>query len=97
MRPPRRHFPRGLSGTPAWGGERAYRVASGRTGVQAKAVIPLRARKKHNRPKQASTEAPRTWVADRTFDFGRNERHSNGLVFTICFVSDCHSQAAKRS
>ena len=24
MRPPRRHFPRGLSGTPAWGGKRAY-------------------------------------------------------------------------
>jgi hypothetical protein len=59
------------------GGERAYRVASGRTGVQAKAVIPWReksitARSRH-RPKP-----PRTWVADRTFDLGRNERHSNG-------------------
>jgi hypothetical protein len=51
----------------------------------------ITARSKH-RPKP-----PRTWVGDRTFDLGRNECHSNGLVFSICFVSDCHGEKVMNS
>ena len=43
-------------------------VASGSTGVRAIAVVPLRARKWHCCPKQASTEAPAErydgWISD---------------------------------
>ncbi len=41
-------------------GRRARLQSRLREGLESrrKAVIPLRARKKHNRPKQASTEAP---------------------------------------
>ena len=39
--------------TPQLGGERAYKVASGRTGVRAKAAILLRARNRLHRPKGA--------------------------------------------
>jgi hypothetical protein len=51
----------------------------------------ITARSRH-RPKP-----PRTWVGDRTFDLGRNECHSNGLVFSICFVSDCHGEKVMNS
>ena len=45
---------RSRSCTPQLGGKRAYRVASGRTGVCAIAVIPLRARNTLHRPKGKS-------------------------------------------
>jgi hypothetical protein len=75
------------------GGERAYRVASEglefrrRRSFHCGCKKNITARSRH-RPKPS-----RTWVADRTFDLGRNERHSNGLVFSIClFLTAIHRQ-----
>jgi hypothetical protein len=58
---------RGL-GRLSWAESAPTMVASGGTGVRAIAVVPLRARKWHHRPKQASTEAPAErcdgWISD---------------------------------